>query len=97
MPLERPLCDRAELPEGLRWVRTSAVWDEETMPAGLRRAHRVTARGAGDAVPAAILDDDFTIAPVDAGQGVGLLTEIRPAHEVVERLSAGADQLLRSR
>jgi tellurite methyltransferase len=43
-PLECALCDRAELPEGLRWVRTGAAWDERTMPAGLRRAHCV---GAG--------------------------------------------------
>jgi tellurite methyltransferase len=42
-PLGCPLCDRGELPEGLRRVRTSAVWDERTMPAGLRRAHRVAA------------------------------------------------------
>ena len=42
-PLNCPLCDRCELPEGLRWVRTSAAWDERTMPAGLRRAHRVAA------------------------------------------------------
>ena len=42
-PLDCPLCDRAELPEGLRVVRTTDVWDERTMPAGLRRAHRVAA------------------------------------------------------
>jgi tellurite methyltransferase len=41
--LNCPLCDRAELPEGLRWVRRSPIWDERTMPAGLRRAHRVAA------------------------------------------------------
>lgn len=40
-PLECPRCDRAELPEGLPLVRTTAEWDEHTMPAGLRRAHRV--------------------------------------------------------
>ena len=43
-PLDCPLCDRAELPEGLEVVRTTPVWDERSMPAGLRRAHRV-ARG----------------------------------------------------
>ena len=42
-PLNCPLCDRCELPEGLHRVRTSTVWDERTMPAGLRRAHRVAA------------------------------------------------------
>lgn len=40
-PLDCPLCDRAELPEGLELKRTTAVWDQDTMPAALRRAHRV--------------------------------------------------------
>jgi tellurite methyltransferase len=35
-----PLCDRAELPEAVRWAR-SASWDEGSLPAGLRRAHRL--------------------------------------------------------
>ena len=42
-PLECPLCDRAELPDGLRPARTTTTWDASTMPAGLRRAHRVAA------------------------------------------------------
>ncbi|MFP5317342.1 MAG: DUF3565 domain-containing protein [Acidimicrobiia bacterium] len=41
--LDCPLCDRAELPGELRVVRTTDVWDEATMPAGLRRDHRVAA------------------------------------------------------
>ena len=40
-PMDCPLCDRAELPGGLEVVRTSREWDESTMPAALRRAHRV--------------------------------------------------------
>ena len=52
---------------------------------------------ASAAVAAAILDDDVTIAPVNAGQGVGLLTEIRPAYDVIERLCTGAAELLRFR
>jgi|GEM_PF-179003 len=40
-PLDCPLCDRAELPEALRLVRSSPEWDENTMPRGLLRAHRV--------------------------------------------------------
>jgi len=36
-----PLCDRAELPDGLQLVRTSTKWDEHSMPAGLRIAHRL--------------------------------------------------------
>lgn len=39
--LDCPLCDRAELPTGLRVVWTTETWDEVTMPAGLRRAHRL--------------------------------------------------------
>lgn len=40
-PLDCPLCDRAELPEGLAVVRVTPPWDEDSMPAALRRAHRV--------------------------------------------------------
>lgn len=40
-PLDCPPCDRAELPDGLVSNRVTATWDEQTMPAGLRRAHRV--------------------------------------------------------
>jgi tellurite resistance-related uncharacterized protein len=39
--LDCPLCDRAELPDGLRLVRSTPEWTELTMPAGLRQAHRV--------------------------------------------------------
>ena len=42
-PLECPLCDRAELPESLEPKRTTATWDASTMPAALRRSHRVAA------------------------------------------------------
>ncbi|MEP7204558.1 MAG: DUF3565 domain-containing protein [Ilumatobacteraceae bacterium] len=39
--LDCPLCDRAELPDGLAVVRTAGPFDETTLPAGLRRNHRV--------------------------------------------------------
>ena len=39
--LECPLCDRGELPEAVTPVRNSAVWDEGSMPDGLRREHRL--------------------------------------------------------
>jgi tellurite methyltransferase len=39
--IDCPLCDRAELPTGLRVVRTAGPFDEASLPAGLRRAHRV--------------------------------------------------------
>ena len=42
--IDCPLCDRAEMPEGLRLLRTAGPWDQETVPAGLCRSHRT---GAG--------------------------------------------------
>lgn len=39
--LECPRCDRAELPEGLPVARTSGPFDRDSLPAGLRRQHRV--------------------------------------------------------
>ena len=41
LPLECPLCDRAELPDEVRLVRSSPDWNEHTLPAGLRRSHRL--------------------------------------------------------
>jgi tellurite methyltransferase len=40
-PLPCPLCERAELPEAIRQVRSSPEWDEHSMPAGIRRLHRL--------------------------------------------------------
>jgi tellurite resistance-related uncharacterized protein len=40
-PLDCPLCDRAELPDGLRLVRSSKEWDERTIPPGLLHANHV--------------------------------------------------------
>ncbi len=42
--VECPLCDRAELPDGLHVVRVAGPFDEETLPAALRRDHQVAAR-----------------------------------------------------
>ena len=39
--VECPLCDRCELPSGLRVARTLGPFDEATVPDGLRRAHRL--------------------------------------------------------
>jgi len=39
-PLDCPLCDRGELPDGLRPLR-SMTWDEATLPAALRKEHRL--------------------------------------------------------
>jgi nitronate monooxygenase len=47
-----------------------------------------------DELAAAVTADDRRTAPVDAGQGVGMVTGVVPIAEVVERLSAGAEKLL---
>jgi tellurite methyltransferase len=39
--LDCPQCDRAELPDGLVHARTAGPFDEESLPQGLRRVHRV--------------------------------------------------------
>jgi tellurite methyltransferase len=44
MGLSCRLCERAELPSTASTVRTSPIWDEHTMPAGLRRRHRLGER-----------------------------------------------------
>jgi nitronate monooxygenase len=43
---------------------------------------------------AAIAADDRRTAPVDAGQGVGMVTGVAPVGQVIERLCAGAEKLL---
>jgi nitronate monooxygenase len=43
---------------------------------------------------AAIAADDRRTAPVDAGQGVGMVTGVAPVGLVIERLCAGAEKLL---
>jgi nitronate monooxygenase len=42
----------------------------------------------------AIAADDRRIAAVDAGQGVGMVTDVSPVGEVIERLCTGARDLL---
>jgi tellurite methyltransferase len=45
--LDCPLCDRAELPDGLVLARVAGPFDGGSVPAGLRREHRVAARTWG--------------------------------------------------
>lgn len=44
----------------------------------------------------AITAEDYRIAPVDAGQGVGSITGVASVADVVERLCTGAERLLKS-
>lgn len=45
--LECPPCDRGEMPDGLELARTGDVWDQASLPAGLRRDHRLGPRTWG--------------------------------------------------
>ncbi len=55
------LCDQAELPEGLRKVRTAGPFDAESLPAGLRSTHRV-AEGTWGILRVSHGSVDFTMA-----------------------------------
>lgn len=46
------------------------------------------------ALAAAIAAEDYRVAPINAGQGVGMVRESRSAAEVIERLCGEAEQLL---
>ena len=52
-------------------------------------------RPACDELAAATAADDRRIAPVDAGQGVGMISEEASVGEVIEQMCAGAESLLR--
>jgi tellurite resistance-related uncharacterized protein len=45
--IDCPLCDRAQLPDGLQLARTAGPFDHDSLPAGLRREHRVAPRTWG--------------------------------------------------
>jgi tellurite methyltransferase len=72
--LDCPLCDRAELPADLELARTAGPFDEATLPAGLRRDHRVGDRTWGvlrvlaGSVELAIDTDPPLHRRVDAGE-----------------------------
>jgi tellurite resistance-related uncharacterized protein len=45
--LDCPLCDRAELPAGLRVVRSGQTWSNDSVPPALMRNHRLSAGNWG--------------------------------------------------
>ena len=101
-PLDCPLCDRCELPADLVRRRTTATWDERTVPSALRRKHHVAAgtwglirveRGAlrfvaqTEPVTDVVVDGVQPIPP-DVEHHVSPLGHVRFA---IEFLDAGAD------
>jgi tellurite methyltransferase len=71
--LDCPLCDRAELPDGLVVTRTAGPWDETSLPPAIRRDHRVAertwavARGLSGAVELHIATDPPITRRLEAG------------------------------
>jgi len=85
-PLDCPLCDRTELPERARRVRSTPTWDQESMPAALRRAHRLGARtwGGLTVIEGRLRFSAATDPPVTLVLGPGSVQAIPPEveHEV---------------
>lgn len=73
-----PAPEQLELPDGLVHARTTDVWDETSVPAGLLKAHRVAEGTWGRLV-------------VEEG-AVGFAFEDQP--EQVRRVSAGEHQVI---
>jgi tellurite resistance-related uncharacterized protein len=85
-PLDCPLCDRAQMPDGLHVVRSSPEWTELTMPQGLLRAHRL---GGGTWGRIAVRSGELrfimsTEPPVEVALGPGSSQAVPPEvdHEV---------------
>jgi tellurite methyltransferase len=76
MGLDCPLCDRAEMPDGLTLARTAGPFDADTLPAALLNRHRVAERTWGCL---GVLEGE-----------IGFAMEVEPPLDV--RLQAGAHQ-----
>lgn len=85
--IDCPLCDRAEMPDGLHLRRTAGPFDAGTLPEGLRRDHRV-AVGVWGCLRVLSGEVRFTMAvepPLDRLLGAGDRQAIPPdvAHRLV--------------
>lgn len=84
--LDCPLCDRGELPEGLRFTWRSAEWDGQSLPSGLRRAHKLASGTWGRLVvhQGRLAFRASTTPPIDRVLGVGAVQAIPPGveHEI---------------
>lgn len=84
--IECPLCDRAELPPDVSLLRVAGPWDQDSLPAGLRRRHR-TAEGVWgvlEVTDGAVRLHVETAPPVDRNLGPAESQAIPPAtpHEL---------------
>ena len=59
-----------------------------------REEELITDRDAREALAAAIAADDHRLAPINAGQGVEMLTATRPVADVIDQFCADARRLL---
>ena len=87
--IECALCDRAEWPEGLTILGRAGPWDQDSLPAGLRRAHRTAAgrwgrlRVVEGAVDFLFEADDPPPAPLHLVAGASQAIPPEAAHRVV--------------
>ncbi len=92
-----PLCDRAELPVGLRLARTSPEWTAETMPQGLRRNHRLAAgtwgliRVSGGTLRFAITGSDGSRRDLRAGDTQAIPPDLEHHVDAVEHVRFSID------
>lgn len=85
-PLDCPLCDRAEMPERVTFAWRSALWDDGSIPKGLRRAHRLGSRTWGRVVvqEGSLTYRAKTVPPIDRVLGPGSTEAVPPGvdHEI---------------
>jgi tellurite resistance-related uncharacterized protein len=99
--IDCPLCDRAELPDELQVARTAGPWDADTLPAALRRHHRVAERTWGrlrvlEGVVGFTLQTDPPLAlRIEAGAAQAIPPAVDHAVEVVGPMVIVVDFLVR--
>lgn len=82
-PLDCPLCDRGELPEGLRFAGCSAEWDSRSLPTRLRRVHELASGTWGRIMveEGRLTFRASTTPPIDRTLEVGSIQAVPPGVE----------------
>ncbi len=81
-PIECGPCDRAELPDGLSMLAQAGPWDQDSVPAGLRKAHLTPAGRWG------------RLCVAEGGLSFQFYPEADPPGAVVGDLQAGSVQII---